>query len=85
MPFNIGDRVLARIPETGLIPDPDRLQARGTVVEKPGGLVYNVRLDEPMIAPDGSTYDVITDLGDITYRIVCVGQVLKCLGVPVIA
>ena len=51
MPFNIGDRVLARIPSTGLIPDPDRLLAPGTVVEKPGGLVYNVRLDEPVVAP----------------------------------
>ena len=64
MPFNIGDRVLARIPSTGLIPDPDRLLAAGTVVEKPGGLVYNVRLDEPIVAPDGTPYDVITDLGE---------------------
>ena len=64
MPFNIGDKVIARIPATWLIPDPDRTEASGTVVESQGGVIYSVLLDEPMTAEDGRSYDTISSLGE---------------------
>jgi hypothetical protein len=64
MPFNVGDRVLVHIPSTMVIPDPEFDMVAGTVEGVPGGILYDIKLDEAMIGPDGLPYDVITDLGE---------------------
>ena len=62
MPYEIGDRVIVDLRGVIVLGVPDlggQTDAVGTVVEKPGGVLYNVRLDAPL-APD---HDMLTFLG----------------------
>ena len=59
MPFDIGNRVIVNLEglETQQLPDRgDQIEATGTVVGKPGGLVYDVHLDEPIGASQDLLY-----------------------------
>lgn len=67
MPYEIGDRVAVDLKGMVLLGAPDlrgRTQAIGTVVAKPGGLLYNVRLDEPL-APG---FDTLTFVGGVRLK-----------------
>ena len=62
MPYDIGDRVIVNLQGVKILGVSDlggKTEAVGTVVEKPGGLLYNVRLDAPL-APD---HDMVTFIG----------------------
>jgi hypothetical protein len=62
MPYDIGDRVIVDLRGVKILGVSDlggKTDAVGTVVEKPGGLLYNVRLDAPL-APD---HDMVTFIG----------------------
>jgi hypothetical protein len=51
MPYEIGDRVIVNLVglvSLGVDDVGSRTEAAGTVVEKPGGVLYNVLLDEPL-------------------------------------
>jgi hypothetical protein len=51
MPYDIGTRVIVDLRGLVLLGSPDlrgRTEAIGTVVDRPGGVLYNVRLDEPL-------------------------------------
>jgi len=61
MPYDIGDRVVVDLRGLIVLGVSDlggRTEAIGTVVEKPGGVLYNVRLDEPL-PPDQGTITFI--------------------------
>ena len=61
MPFNVGDRVvvdLRQLVVLGVGDMGDKTEATGTVVDRPGGVLYNVRLDEPL-APGNETINFI--------------------------
>jgi hypothetical protein len=51
VPYEIGDRVIVNLRGLVILGVDDlgsRTEAGGTVVEKPGGVLYNVLLDEPL-------------------------------------
>ena len=61
MPYEVGDRVIARLPTDWRMKDlKGRTEALGTVVEKPGGVVYNVLLDEPLEG-EGNTLTYLSE------------------------
>ena len=71
MAFDVGDRVIARIPALLLIPSPTRTEAVGTVaekVEKPGGTSYTVKLDEPGFDSHLTDFESITNLSEDDLR-----------------
>ena len=57
MPYEVGDRVIARLTADWRMKDlKGRTEALGTVVEKPGGVMYDVLLDEPVEGEGTLTY-----------------------------
>ncbi len=61
MPYDIGDRVVVDLRGLIVLGVSDlggRTEAIGTVVEKPGEVLYNVHLDEPL-PPDRDTITFI--------------------------
>lgn len=67
MPYDIGDRVTVDLRGLVLLGAPElggRTEAIGTVVARPGGLLYNVHLDEPL-APG---YDTLTFVGGVRLK-----------------
>ena len=61
MPYDVGDRVVVDLQGLIILGVSDlggRTEAIGTVVEKPGGVLYNVHLDEPL-SPDRDTITFI--------------------------
>ncbi len=61
MAYEIGDRVtvnLKGLMVLGASDFSDRDETSGTVVDKPGGILYNIRLDEPL-PPNVATIDFI--------------------------
>ena len=51
MPFEVGDRVIVDLQGLVILQAPDhggKTEAIGTVVDRPGGMLYNVHLDEPL-------------------------------------
>lgn len=51
MPYEIGDRVIVNLRGLVILGVDDlgsRTEAGGTVVEKPGGVLYHVLLDKPL-------------------------------------
>lgn len=53
MPYEIGDRVIVDLRGLVILGVDDlegKVEAAGTVVEKPRGVLYNVLLDEPLSA-----------------------------------
>lgn len=62
MPYDIGDRVTVNLRGLVILGIDDlgsKTEAAGTVVEKPGGVLYHVLLDEPLSA----SVDKITFVG----------------------
>ena len=62
MPYDIGDRVIVDLRGVKILGVSDlggKTDAVGTVVEKPGGLLYNVRLDAPL----AQDHDMVTFIG----------------------
>ncbi|MDA1349156.1 MAG: hypothetical protein O3A47_09905 [Chloroflexi bacterium] len=65
MPYEIGDRVVVKLPTDWKVRDlKGKVEGLGTMVEKPGGVVYNVQLDEPTEGTDGQTYNTVTYLSE---------------------
>ena len=63
MSYEIGDRVIVDLRGRIVLGLPDhggKTEAIGTVVDRPGGVLYNVRLDEPL-APG---VDTLTFIGE---------------------
>ena len=59
--YNVGDRVKVRLPVTFQVPDlQGQTEALGVIVETPGGVVYNVMVDNP---PD-PRYKLLTYLSE---------------------
>ena len=51
MAYEIGDRVIVNLRGLTVLGATDlsgRTETSGTVVDKPGGILYNIRLDEPL-------------------------------------
>ncbi len=62
MPYEVGDRVIVNLQRLVILQFPDhgeKTEAIGTVVNRPGGALYNVHLDEPL-APG---VDMLTFVG----------------------
>ena len=69
MPYEVGHRVIARLPTEWRMKDlKGRTEALGTVVEKPGGAVYNVLLDEPLEGEGNHTSHTLTYLSEYDLR-----------------
>ena len=67
MPYEIGDRVIVNLQGLVILGVDDlgsRTEAGGTVVEKPGGVLYHVLLDEPL----SESVDRITFVGGSRLR-----------------
>ena len=61
MAYEIGDRVIVNLRGLLVLGATDlsgRNETSGTVVDKPGGILYNIRLDEPL-PPNVATIDFI--------------------------
>ena len=61
MAFNIGDRVVVDLQKMVVLRVENlggKTEATGTIVDRPGGVLYNVRLDE-RLAPGVETIDFI--------------------------
>ena len=53
MPYEIGERVIVNLQGMVILGVDDlgsRTESAGVVVEKPGGVLYNIRLDQPLSA-----------------------------------
>ena len=67
MPYEIGDRVIVNLRGLVILEVDDlgsRTEAAGTVVEKPGGVLYHVLLDQPL----SESVDRITFVGGSRLR-----------------
>ena len=67
MPYEVGERVVVDLRGLVILGVDDlgrRTEASGTVVEKPGGVLYNVLLDEPL----SESVDKITFVGGSRLR-----------------
>ncbi len=61
MAYEIGDRVIVNLQGLMVLGVTDlsgKTEASGTVVDKPGGILYNIRLDEP-VPVDVATIDFV--------------------------
>lgn len=61
MAYEIGDRVIVNLVGLMVLGVTDlsgRTETPGTVVDKPGGILYNIRLDEPL-PPNVQSIDFI--------------------------
>ena len=61
MPYEISERVVVDLQGMLVLGAGDlegRTEATGTVIDKPGGVLYNIRLDHPL-PPDVKTIDFV--------------------------
>ena len=61
MAYEIGDRVIVNLRGLVVLGATDlsgRDESSGTVVDKPGGILYNIRLDEPL-SPNVESIDFV--------------------------
>ena len=61
MAYEIGDRVIVNLRGLMVLGATDlagRTETSGTVIDKPGGILYNIRLDEPL-PPNVETIDFV--------------------------